>query len=348
MSEKRDPIQRVADGRDLYDVVSWENRTTLDHAAVRLHRWLRRGSRWIVIGLAFLILVAQFLIVGAATVKNPVLGVYVLFSIVPAALLVTYVWRMDVTKREPLKMLVATFLLGFLFAGFAAVVNSILQGPVTAVPLVGSLLFFYLVVGPVEETVKWLAIRLYAYRSDRFDAVVDGAVYGAAAGLGFATIENSIYITGQFLTASTSATMASGLTTALQTATLRTFAGPGHVIYSAFAGYYLGLAKFNRQNRGPIVVKGLLIAALIHASYDTIVTYLDPVLGLVFGRSLVAGYSGLIFVAFVVCFDGFFFWVLYRKLSRYRSTYRDLDAGGDGDVPFSDLQPAIEYVGDER
>ncbi|GAA0306846.1 PrsW family intramembrane metalloprotease [Halarchaeum salinum] len=339
MPQKRDPIQRVADGRDLYDVASWEERTTLDRLATRVYGWLTVGGRWSVIALAVLILAAQFLIVGVAAFQNPLLGVYVLLSVVPAAILVFSVWRMDVTMREPLPMLVGTFVLGFLFAGFASVLNTVLKNVVTVIPAVGMLLFFFVVVGPVEETVKWLAIRLYAYRSEKFDAVIDGAVYGAAAGLGFATIENTIYITQQFLTAANSATLQTALGQAFQTATLRTFAGPGHVIYSAFAGYYLGLAKFNPDNRGPIVVKGLLIAAAIHATYNTVVTYVPQ---------FVPNWNLLTFIGFVLVYDGVFLWILYRKLSRYRDTYHDLGAGQAYEDPFDDLTPAIEYVGDDE
>lgn len=43
---------------------------------------------------------------------------------------------------------------------------------------------------------KLLAVRLYAYNDARFAAVIDGAVYGTIAGLGFATIENGIHISG--------------------------------------------------------------------------------------------------------------------------------------------------------
>lgn len=48
----------------------------------------------------------------------------------------------------------------------------------------------------MEESVKLLAVRLYAYNDARFAAVIDGAVCGAIAGLGFATIENGIHISG--------------------------------------------------------------------------------------------------------------------------------------------------------
>lgn len=38
-----------------------------------------------------------------------------------------------------------------------------------------------------------------------------------------------------------------------------TLAGPGHIRYPALAGYYLGVARFNGDNYGPLVVKGLLV-----------------------------------------------------------------------------------------
>ena len=44
------------------------------------------------------------------------------------------------------------------------------------------------------------------------------------------------------------------------------------VIYSAFAGYYLGLARFNRRYAGPVVLKGLAIAVSLHALYNVLVS----------------------------------------------------------------------------
>ncbi|MFB6068990.1 MAG: PrsW family intramembrane metalloprotease [Halobacterium sp.] len=324
MTDDRDPVQEAAgEGVDLYDVATWERRTLLDRAATRLYGGLVGTVRAAVVGLAVLIVVAQFAAaVGLVFVNRPVVGLYVLLSVVPALGMTVYIWRADVTKREPLELLVVTFAFGFLFAGFAAVLNSALSGlffQFTSGPtwqaVLAPALFFFLVVGPVEETVKWLAVRLYAYRSDRFDAVVDGAVYGAVAGLGFATIENAIYVAREVVVVSQAARAEMVVDVAIQTAAVRTLAGPGHVIYSAFAGYYLGLAKFNPENRGPIVVKGLVIAALIHGTYNTAVTNL----GIVTDTIGVA--PGLTFIGFVVAFDGVFFYVLYRKIARYRAAY---------------------------
>ncbi|HMB51036.1 MAG TPA: PrsW family intramembrane metalloprotease [Natronoarchaeum rubrum] len=313
MGERRDPLQERDDGeQDLYDVATWEPRSALDRAAVGIHRGLKLVSIYVVIALAFALLVAQLAASGYAIVGNPSLGVLTLLSSVPALALAWFLWRADPTVKEPLGPLAVTFLLSVLFASFAAVLNTILRIPFELVPVVGIVLYFFLVVGPIEESVKLLAVRLFAYRGDAFQTVVDGAVYGAVAGLGFATIENSLYITREFLAAASAGGVGQQLEVAAGTATQRAFVGPGHVIYSGFAGYYLGLAKFNPDDRGPIVVKGLLIAALIHATYNTLV-----------------GLLGLSFVGllgFILLYDGLFGYLLYRKLARYRAAYGEASA----------------------
>ena len=313
MSRRRDPVEERADADvDLYDIATWERRGLLDGVASGIYRTLVASTRLFVVGVALLILIG---IGGLSALTDPQIGALTALSALPALGLAVYVRRSDATGGEPLSLLVATFLLGVLTANFAAVLNSYTKGAFAGLGFVGNALFFFLVVGPVEETVKLLAVRLYAYGHDRFQAVVDGAVYGAVAGLGFATIENALYITQNL-----DAPMASGLGligAGGGITAIRALAGPGHVIYSAFAGYYLGLAKFNRENRGPIVVKGLLIAALVHATYNTTV-------GL--GSGLIALATGLgqlpSFLLYVLVYDGFFGFILFRKIRRYSHTYR--------------------------
>jgi RsiW-degrading membrane proteinase PrsW (M82 family) len=284
----------------------------VDRTAVTLHGGLASNARLLVVVLAALVFFAQIGGVLWLVGRNTGLGVVALLSALPAFALVLFVWKQDVVEKEPLDTLAVTFVLAVLFASFAATVNTVLGGLFRSIPLIGMALFFFVVVAPVEETVKWLAVRLYAYRRAEFDAVIDGAVYGAVAGLGFATIENVLYVVQGFLRA-----QEAGGTQALQAAVgtgfSRALAGPGHVIYSAWAGYYLGLAKYNPENRGPIVVKGLLVASLIHGAYNALVTYVPA-----------SFFSTGGFVLFVVLFDGFFFYLLYRKLARYRDTYDEV------------------------
>ncbi|WP_231184905.1 PrsW family intramembrane metalloprotease [Haladaptatus sp. DYF46] len=324
MDEKRDPVARgLGDSVDLYGISTWEERTRLDWFATKLYGALVVSARTLIILLAAGILLLQFVFGGLAVLSDPWVGAFVLLSVVPAFALAAYIWYADVTMSEPLPLLVGTFLLGVLFAMFAAVFNSALQPVFTGVPLFGAVLYFYLIVGPVEETVKWLAVRLFAYRSEKFDAVIDGAVYGAMAGLGFATIENAIYISQGVL----SSTGTDPILNAGQTAVFRLFAGPGHVIYSAFAGYYLGLAKFNRENAGPIAVKGLLIAAFIHATYNTLVGFVPNVISAFYPSVS----TEIAYIAFVFIYDGFFGYLLYRKISRYRAMYAEAEESNEED-----------------
>jgi RsiW-degrading membrane proteinase PrsW (M82 family) len=325
MGKDREPISEAADNdRELYEIANWYERTLLDRVAVSVYNGLRFVSRAVVILLSILLLLTLVALGGLGLLLNrPIVTVLVFFSVAPAFGLAAYVWYADPTTSEPLWLLLATFLIGLLFANFAAVINSLTQPLFVWIPVVGLSLYFYLVVAPIEEFVKLLAVRLYAFNSNSFDSVIDGAVYGAFAGLGFATIENALYVSR-------------GLQTALQgsaggeipvlgivagTAAVRALAGPGHVIYSAFAGYYLGLAKFNPEDAGPIIVKGLLIAALIHGTYNSLSTVVP--------NALVAGLSlppALATLAFIIGYVALFSYLLYRKIVRYQAVYETVGA----------------------
>ena len=321
MNGEEEPIKRAADDEtDFYDVASWEERTSLDGLAVAVYGLAVRGGRMVVILLALLILIA---IGGLSALTEPAIGLLTVLSVIPALALTGYVWYSDVTTSEPLSLLVATFLLGVLTANFAAVLNSILQPFFAPLGVFGLLLFFYLVVGPTEEAVKLLAVRLYAYHQDRFEAVIDGAVYGAVAGLGFATIENALYITRALEDVGSLALGAGLIGAGGDIAAIRALAGPGHVIYSAFAGYYLGLAKFNPGQRGPIAVKGLIIASFIHATYNVTVGIGSGLIHLATGIPMLVA-----FLVYVVLYDGLFGYLLYRKIRRYRDAYRTAHRSG--------------------
>jgi RsiW-degrading membrane proteinase PrsW (M82 family) len=332
MPSDEDPIaSRADDDRDLYDVATWEERTSLDGLSVALYWLLTRSAKAGVVFVAFVGLLAILGSFGLGLVFNPAIAMLLGLSAVPALGLAAYLYGSDVTTAEPLSLLVATFLLSILTATFAAILNSVAQPYFRPFGFLGLVVFFFVIVGPIEESVKLLAVRLYAYTDDRFDAVIDGAVYGAIAGLGFAVIENFVYIAQNVDMAELTLGVAT-LGAGDGIAALRALAGPGHVVYSAFAGYYLGLAKFNPGNRGPIIVKGLVLAAAIHALYNTLVGPVTGVAAGLFGLPQVLALFG-----FVVAFQGAFGYVLLRKIWRYRDAYLDTrDAVGE------DVEPELD------
>ena len=195
MPSDEDPIaSRADDDRDLYDVATWEERTSLDGLSVALYWLLTRSAKAGVVLVAFVGLLAILGSFGLGLLFDPAIAVLLGLSVIPALGLAAYVYVSDVTTGEPLSLLVATFLLSILTATFAAILNSVLQPYFRPLGFLGIVVFFFVVVGPIEESVKLLAVRLYAYTDARFDAVIDGAVYGAIAGLGFVVIENFVYI----------------------------------------------------------------------------------------------------------------------------------------------------------
>jgi len=314
-----DPVKAAYEGSvDLYDIATWEVRSSVDRIAVAVTRLFRRGQTALLIGAATLLFLAQIAVTGVIVVREPFLGVLAVSSVLPAVAVAGYLWYGDPTRREPFLALAVTFLLSMLFAGFAGVVNSTIGPAFELFGAAGIVLFYFVVVGPVEEFVKWLAIRVYAYRTDTFRTVIDGVVYGAAAGVGFAAIENFIYIVNIYVEASETAGLAP-TEAATSVAVQRFLVGPGHVVFSAWAGFYLGLAKFNTENWTPIILKGLLIAVGIHALYNTSVSILPEFL------------PGLGLLGYIVLYDGFWFLLLYRKVRRYRELYRARDRRGPSD-----------------
>ncbi|GAA0727223.1 RsiW-degrading membrane proteinase PrsW (M82 family) [Halorubrum trapanicum] len=327
MPSEEDPIaSRADDDRDLYDVATWEERTSLDGLSVALYWLLTRSAKAGIVLVALVGLLAILGSFGLGLLFDPTIAILLGLSVIPALGLAAYVYVSDVTTAEPLSLLVATFLLSILTATFAAILNSLLQPYFQPFGFLGLVVFFFVVVGPIEESVKLLAVRLYAYTDARFDAVIDGAVYGAIAGLGFVVIENFVYIAQNVDLAELTVGIAA-LGAGDGIAALRALAGPGHVIYSAFAGYYLGLAKFNPEHRGPIIVKGLVLAAAIHALYNTLVGPVTAVASQLLGLPQVLALFG-----FVLVFQGAFGYVLLRKIRRYRDTYLETRDAVDPEV----------------
>jgi RsiW-degrading membrane proteinase PrsW (M82 family) len=175
-------------------------------------------------------------------------------AVVPSILLIWYFWARDV-QREPGRVLWATFGLGVLSVVPVLVVElplgKVLKG-VGDPYLRGTLDAFFGASAP-EEGFKLLVLLAYCDRHREFDEPMDGIVYGAVASLGFATLENIVYVGGGGLGVA-----------ALRAVT----AVPGHAFYGAILGYYVGQAKFFPAHRGRLLVGGYLLAFLLHGLYD--------------------------------------------------------------------------------
>ncbi|MHC4329963.1 MAG: PrsW family intramembrane metalloprotease [Planctomycetota bacterium] len=157
----------------------------------------------------------------------------ILSAVIPSLLLLRYFYKRDLNP-EPRGVLIKTFLLGILIVVPVIIVawplwllNSRLDHPMLA-----GLYTALLCAAVPEEFFKFLVITRYSARNPAFDEPMDGVVYGATASLGFATLENILYVVrGGWMVAA-----ARALT-----------AVPCHACLGAILGYYVGQGRFNAE-----------------------------------------------------------------------------------------------------
>lgn len=198
----------------------------------------------------------------------PNLGVSFLLAAAPALILLRYYYRQDRERPEPKGLVVRIFLFGIV-ATFVAVPLELLMGEFQGLfadfPLLTALFKAFVVAALVEEYLKLTIVRVFAYRNRNFDEIMDGVVYTVVASLGFACMENILYVMG--------GTIATALTRAVT-------AIPLHATASGLMGYYIGRAKFaaSRQQERALINKGLCIAIFVHGTYNFLL-FSVPVLG---------------------------------------------------------------------
>ncbi len=183
---------------------------------------------------------------------------------VPVIFWAWYHWHKDRHLPEPLSHLVLAFGLGLVAAAISRGLYMALE-PLglryDAFALADSNLpglFWYalLAIGPIEEIAKLLPFVLVVLRFREFDEPLDGIIYASFIALGYAAVENLIYLS---------------YLTPLE-ALARGFAGPVvHILFASIWGYTIGCAFLERRPIWPAAAKGFVIAASIHGLYDFVV-----------------------------------------------------------------------------
>ena len=186
-------------------------------------------------------------------------------AIAPGAFLTWFFYVKDKYEREPKKLIMLTYALGMLSVVPAFFLELFGELSLPCDGLITSLVEVFIVIALTEEFMKFCAVRILAYRSPDFNEVMDGIVYCSVAALGFATVENIVYV------------LKYGLTTGVMRAVLSV---PGHALWGGIMGYQVGLAKFRRANENMRMVLGLSEAAFLHGLYDFIIVSFDVIPGL--------------------------------------------------------------------
>ncbi len=175
-------------------------------------------------------------------------------AVIPSLLLMAWFHHRD-ANPEPRGVLWRTAGLGVLSIIPVLIVVSIYGGfleRVSAPVLQGTLVAFFNAAVP-EEFFKLLVVLLYAAKLRDFDEPMDGVVYGVAASLGFATVENILYVSH----GGWSVAIARGLTSV-----------PAHALCGAIMGLHVGRARFDPPRSRSHLAQALLWPVLLHGLYD--------------------------------------------------------------------------------
>src|SRR5262245_30621522 len=214
-----------------------------------------------------------------------------LLSLLPCVLWLWYFSSRSLYKRPAVRVLGLTFMLGALATIPALALN--LLGQSLFIDLFGRtprshLLVLFFIVGPIEELLKLLVVYFYAYRRKEFDEPLDGVIFSATAALGFAAIENVVYLAQN---------------EPMLVLLRGPLSNPGHALFSAMWGLSLSKAKAAPNlvsRRFPIVARGWLLAFLLHSLFDILLTAAAWTKNIIF------------FVILIAVMVWLFFWVRSR------------------------------------
>ena len=184
-------------------------------------------------------------------------------ALIPGILIIIFIFRKDKVEHEPMGLIFKLVLFGALSCIPAIFLELYIGsiGPKFAEGTVAYAVFeAFAVAALCEEVCKYLLLRLGSWRNKNFDYRFDGIVYGVCVAVGFALLENVMYV------------MSSGLETAIMRGVL---AVPLHAFCGVFMGVFYGAAKKasiegNRSASASNTIKAIVIPIIIHGIYDSL------------------------------------------------------------------------------
>lgn len=182
-------------------------------------------------------------------------------AIAPSLALFSYFYLRDQFSQEPSRLLFQSFIYGavltfpILFLQYVFNEEEVFNHALTNYILFPSI---------IEEFFKWLVLLIAIFRHVDFEDPYDGILYGASVSLGFATVENIIYL------------LEFGTDIAFMRALLPV---SSHALFGVVMGYYLGKAKFSEAGREKEwLFWAFFIPLILHVLYNASLQFNDNIL----------------------------------------------------------------------
>lgn len=221
----------------------------------------------------------------------------VITAITPIIALAMGIYLVDRYDREPWWLLLRVFGLGAL----SVIPILFLQKFLISIDIFSGIfsIFYqsFIVAGLTEEFFKRAAVVYGVYNNKHFNEKLDGIVYCVFSALGFATVENIMYVVVRY-TGNYSVGIMRGILSV-----------PAHMLFGITMGYYLSLSKYTREASlsSQYYRKSLIVPVILHGLFNFILMAKIPALM-------------VLFIPYVI-----YLWIAnLKKLNQYTRDSKDL------------------------
>ena len=220
------------------------------------------------------------------------MNILIAAAVLPVALLCAFIYNKDPNK-EPKGLLAKLFIFGF-FSAIPVIVVELLLGKLFPTSGLSSFLSMFINVfisiALVEEGFKWIITKIIGYNNKEFDEIYDIIVYAVFVSLGFACIENILYV------------LSNGLGNAIMRAITSI---PGHTCFAVLMGYFFSKAKLNDVNKNyglksRNILFSILAPTVAHTLYDALIFYAVSVEQYSYLGLFVLGDIAMVVICFII------------------------------------------------
>ena len=190
------------------------------------------------------------------TTDPKILGLAFLGGIIPSLLWLWFWLKEDRKNPEPKDVLSVVFLMGIIGVIFVIPIQKFIQAHV------GGHEWQLLLWATAEELVKYFAVIIVVYKTNLVDEPIDWPIYMITAALGFAALENALFLVKPISVGATAVGLLTGHLRFLGSTLL-------HTVTSGIVGISLGLSVHQHGfKKGLHLILGILLAIALHTVFN--------------------------------------------------------------------------------
>ncbi len=182
-----------------------------------------------------------------------------ILALIPVVCFIGWIYYKDKYEREPPIKLVEYFVLGILVSILAIFIELYLSKLNNFNGILSNIYTAFFVAALTEEGLKSIILIPMLLREKNFNEKLDGIIYSIFLSLGFATIENIIYLMRERIDLLFSLSITRGLISI-----------PSHIMFAITMGYYISKYKFDKYNKKKYLYFAVIIPILLHGVFDFI------------------------------------------------------------------------------